>query len=175
VQSFKRTSVDQTSEKIRSFGMQELIKDVCFTLQHTLKNLPITVHIDCADDFYLVGLPGLMEQLLTNLIMNAVQHAFDHGKRAGNIHIAARRDGSQVQLSFADDGAGMPVDQLAHIFEPFFTTRRAEGGSGLGLYICYTIVTTQLGGDIVCKSRPNAGCRFDIRFTESPAPSPEEA
>ena len=69
-----------------------------------------------------------------------------------------------VHLQFSDDGVGMAPEQLSRIFEPFFTTRRSEGGSGLGLYICYNIVNTQLGGNIQCHSAPQAGCRFDIRF-----------
>lgn len=174
VQSFKRTSIDQTSEQVRSFGMKELIHDVCFTLQHVLKHLPITTHVDCADNFTLQGVPGLLDQLLTNLIMNTVQHAFENGKRAGNIHISARREGPLVHLSFADDGVGITTEQLARVFEPFYTTRRAQGGSGLGLYICYNIITNQLGGTIECQSSPNNGCRFDIRFPEHPAHRTEE-
>ncbi len=175
VQSLKRTSVDQSSEQVRSFGMKELIQDVCATLQHSLKRLPVTTHIDCAEELLIKGVPGLLEQLLTNLIMNALQHAFDDGTRPGNIRIAALRQGDAVQLHFSDDGVGMTEDQVSRIFEPFYTTRRAQGGSGLGLYICYNIVTTKLGGSIECVSSPNAGCCFHIQFPEPSQPSPQEA
>jgi signal transduction histidine kinase len=67
-------------------------------------------------------------------------------------------------MEFADDGVGMEPDQIARIFEPFYTTRRGQGGSGLGLYICYSIVTARLGGSIECRGQPQAGCRFDVRF-----------
>jgi signal transduction histidine kinase len=120
-------------------------------------------------------MPGLLEQLLTNLVMNAVQHAFDNGKRAGTIQIAASLQADLVHLVFMDDGAGMSADQVARVFEPFYTTRRGEGGSGLGLYVCYNIVTTQLRGTILCESTPNAGCRFDIRFPAQFTPSPRSA
>jgi len=174
VQSFKRTSVDQSSEQPGRFDMRELIEDVCFTLQHTLKRLPITVHIDCADHLGIYGVPGLLEQLLTNLIMNAVQHAFDNGKRAGNIHISAMLEQDQVLMRFADDGVGMSAEQLARIFEPFYTTRRASGGSGLGLYICYNIVSVQLHGTLACDSQPNAGSTFTIRFAQQTLPPTKE-
>ena len=164
VQSFKRTSIDQTSEQCRSFSMKELIGDVLYTLQNTLKRLPLELAVDCPDDITLDGIPGLLEQLLTNLTMNAVQHAFDNGQRAGRISITVRREGASLALGFADNGAGMSADQVARIFEPFYTTRRSEGGSGLGLYICYNIVTLKLGGTIACVSLPGAGCRFDIHF-----------
>lgn len=164
VQSFKRTSVDQTSQQLREFPMKELINDVLFAVHSHLKKFPVEVRVDCADDLRLVGMPGLLEQLLTNLVMNAIQHGFDEGQRAGKIDIRAQREGAEVLLQFTDDGKGMDADNLSRIFEPFYTTHRARGGSGLGLYICYNIVTTQLGGSIQCASEPQAGCRFDIRF-----------
>jgi signal transduction histidine kinase len=164
VQSFKRTSIDQTSENARPFDMKELISDVLFALQGTLKRLPITFKVDCPQDLRLDGLPGLIEQLLTNLVMNAVQHAFCDGQRAGNILIRVQREGTNIHLEFVDDGVGMDAGQIARIFEPFYTTRRGQGGSGLGLYICYTIVTARLGGSIECHGQPQAGCRFDVRF-----------
>ena len=164
VQSFKRTSIDQTSEQVRTFDMKELINDVLFALQGVLKRLPITLSVDCPDPLRLDGVPGLIEQLLTNLVMNAVQHAFCDGQRAGTIHIRVEREGANVHMEFADDGVGMEPDQIARIFEPFYTTRRGQGGSGLGLYICYSIVTVRLGGSIECRGQPQAGCRFDVRF-----------
>lgn len=164
VQSFKRTSVDQTSEQIRTFDMKELIGDVLFALHSTLKKLPIEVVTECPDELELKGMPGLLQQLLTNLVMNSIQHAFDGGSRPGRIAIKASRSGADVRLEFSDNGKGMDASHLSRIFEPFYTTRRSEGGSGLGLYICYNIVTGQLGGSIHCTSQPEAGCRFDIHF-----------
>ena len=172
VQSFKRTSIDQTSDEVRRFALKELISDVLFTLQHELKRLPIQVQVACPAELQLHGTPGLLEQLLTNLLMNAVQHAFDNGKRSGTIHITASCTDNDVHLVCADDGAGIQPEQMAHIFEPFYTTRRGQGGSGLGLYVCYNIVTAQLGGTIQCESTSNAGCRFDIHFPAHFAPSP---
>ncbi|MBK7050068.1 MAG: DUF3365 domain-containing protein [Rhodoferax sp.] len=171
VQSFKRTSIDQASEQVRPFLMQELISDVLFTLQNVLKRLPIKITVDCPPDVKLHGVPGLLEQLLTNLIMNAVQHAFDGGQRAGNIGITVTREDDTVLISFADDGVGISPAHIGHIFEPFFTTRRGDGGSGLGLYICYNIVTVKLAGTIQCESSLGVGCSFDIRFPAHFAPA----
>jgi signal transduction histidine kinase len=144
--------------------MKELINDVLFALHGTLKRLPIGISVECPDDLVLDGVPGLVEQLLTNLIMNAIQHAFDDGHRAGTIRIQVERADGGIHLAFTDDGAGMAAESRARIFEPFYTTRRDRGGSGLGLYICYGIVTSRLGGTVQCHSEPGAGCRFDIHF-----------
>lgn len=164
VQNFKRTSIDQTAEPPREFDCRELIDDVLFALHGTLKRLPIGVQVDCPAQLRVNGQPGAVGQLLNNLVTNAVQHAFDNGERPGQIHITARQVGDHIRLMFADDGKGVTAEQLAHLFEPFYTTRRAQGGSGLGLYVAYNIVTSQLGGSIQCHSQSGLGCTFDIRF-----------
>ena len=70
---------------------------------------------------------------MTNLFLNAANHAFADG-RAGAITISARPRGSDdVEIIFADNGAGMTPDVQRQAFDPFFTTRRNEGGTGLGL------------------------------------------
>lgn len=164
VHSFKRTSIDQASEQVREFDMQELIEDVLFSLHGILKHSRITTEVSCPDDLRLTAVPGLLSQVLTNLFMNAIQHAFGEGARPGTIKLEVSIVDELVQITFADDGAGMSDEQLSRAFEPFYTTRRGLGGSGLGLYICYSILTDQLGGTLVCSSQAGAGCRFDMRF-----------
>jgi two-component system NtrC family sensor kinase len=88
----------------------------------------------------------LLTQVIANLIMNSINHAFS-GRRGGKILISARLDGRQVLLDVADDGVGASAAVRARMFEPFFTTKRGQGGSGLGLYIVQTIVQ-RLGGSI---------------------------
>ena len=164
VQSFKRTSVDQGSEQVRPFELRELIDDVLFALNSRLKKMPIEVKVDCAPDLRLLGRPGLVQQLLTNLLVNSMVHGFDEGHRAGKITLQATCTAGNVHIVFSDDGRGIAPEVLSHIFEPFYTTRRGVGGSGLGLYICYNIVVTELGGSIQCSSVLQQGCTFDIRF-----------
>jgi two-component system NtrC family sensor kinase len=165
VQSFKRTSADQASQQPRVFSMGELIQDVRFSLHNPLKRLPIRIDVDCPDKLTLNGVPGLIEQLLTNLILNSLQHGFSQGSRAGTITIRVETPSvGQVAIDYRDDGLGMPPEVVARVFEPFFTTRRGQGGSGLGLYICYNIVTTELKGTIHCESTPGAGTHFRIVF-----------
>ena len=69
---------------------------------------------------------------------------------------------SDVEIIFADDGAGMTPDVQRQAFDPFFTTRRNEGGTGLGLHIVYNLVTQQLGGRMMLDSRPGQGTTFRI-------------
>jgi len=69
-----------------------------------------------------------------------------------------------VRIDYCDDGAGMSAETAEQAFEPFFTTRRSSGGSGLGLYIAYTLVTRALHGSIRCESAVGAGTRFIIEY-----------
>ena len=164
VQSFKRTSIDQASEQPRVFVLRELIDDVLYGLQNQLKRLPLTLTVNCPKGLKIEGLPGLLEQLLTNLLINSIKHGFAQGQGAGNIAISAQAKGENLVLIYSDDGAGMSQAVLERLFEPFFTTRRDDGGSGLGMAICYNIVTVNLGGTIDCQSEAGEGVKFLIEF-----------
>jgi signal transduction histidine kinase len=74
----------------------------------------------------------------------------------------------QIEITFSDDGNGIPADIQRHIFDPFFTTRRAQGSTGLGLYIVYNIVTQQFGGTILLSSTPGKGTVFRLTLPLHP-------
>jgi hemerythrin-like metal-binding protein len=164
VQSFKRTAVDRSSDAARDYCLAEVIDDVVQSLHPLFKRTSIVFSIDCPADLKLHGIPGAMTQILTNFCTNAHSHAFADGTRAGEIMIKVERHPSDVELRFADNGAGMDAQSQAKVFEPFFTTRRNRGGSGLGLYIAYNLVTQSLGGRIECISTPGSGTEFRTRF-----------
>lgn len=165
VQRFKRSSIDQVSEQHRTFNLRELLDDVVFTLHSALKKSSVEVCLDCPARLFIDGVPGQIDQLLTNLLLNSLQHGFADGTRAGRIGIAVDAPApGRLHIRYTDSGAGMSAEAAQRIFEPFFTTRRNDGGSGLGMFICYSIVSEQLRGTIACESRPGAGVCFDISF-----------
>jgi signal transduction histidine kinase len=164
VQSFKRTAVDQTSEAEREYDLCEVIEDVEKALRGEFKRTAVRVETHCPPDLNLYGPPGVLVQLLSNLMQNARIHAFADGTRAGTIRIDVEPKPERIRIVFADDGAGIDAATLARVFEPFYTTRRGSGGSGLGLYIAYNLVTRGLGGTIVCESTVGKGTRFVIEF-----------
>jgi two-component system, NtrC family, sensor kinase len=171
VQRFKRSSVDQSSEQRRLFEMQELIDDVRYALTNHLKRLPIKLEIDCPPGLRVFGAPGMLEQVLTNLILNSLVHGFGDGERPGTIRLQVDTPSpGRLRLRYGDDGVGMPSQVAERIFEPFFTTKRGAGGSGLGMYLSYNLVTAQLGGTIQCESHPGEGVLFtiEIPFTSIP-------
>ncbi len=164
VSSFKRTAVDQTSEDVRQFDVKFTIEDVIHTLHNKFKRTAIEIQLDCPSNLLIYSIPGSLEQILTNLMMNSLVHGFDDGKNSGQIRISVHLKNARLHIDYSDTGKGMTPEALEKIFEPFFTTHRAHGGSGLGMYISYNIVTSQLNGTMTCESTLGKGVKFKIEF-----------
>ena len=162
IQSFKQVAVDRSHAERRQFLLGEATDQIIASLKPVLKRAPIALEVDVPEGLMIDGYPGAYGQILTNLFLNAVNHAFADG-RAGMISISARTRGpDDVEVIFADNGAGMSPDVQRQAFDPFFTTRRNEGGTGLGLHIVYNLVTQQLGGRMMLESRQGQGTTFRI-------------
>ena len=173
---FKQVAVDQTSVRRRRFGLRQVTEEVLATLQPLFKRTAHRVELAIPPELELDSYPGPLEQVLVNLINNSTTHGFQ-GVAAGLIEIRAAPLGEgRVQIDYTDDGAGIPDSILKRVFEPFFTTKLGQGGSGLGLYIVYNLVTGILGGTIEAHSPPGQGTRFTLVLPRSgPEQSPEEA
>jgi signal transduction histidine kinase len=130
-----------------------------FRTQAASKN--ITISSDLAENLPDIKCDAaILEQILTNLWLNAFDSTGENGK--GSIHIAtALSSGGMVVLSMEDDGPGIPEDIITNIFDPFYTTKEVGKGTGLGLSVIYGFVS-ELGGEINVKS--NDTTRFDISF-----------
>lgn len=162
IQSFKQVAVDRSHAERRQFNLGEATDQIVASLRPVLKKAAITLSVDVPEGLLIDGYPGSYGQILTNLFLNAANHAFADG-RSGAITISARARGSDdVEIIFADNGAGMSPDVQRQAFDPFFTTRRNEGGTGLGLHIVYNLVTQQLGGRMMLESRLGQGTTFRI-------------
>jgi signal transduction histidine kinase len=109
------------------------------------------------------GYPGPLGQIITNLVANALLHAFE-GRETGSVLIVGRLDGDEVSLVCRDDGVGMTAAVIKRVFEPFFTTKRGRGGSGLGMHIVYSLVTGLMGGEISVDSRPDEGTEIVMKL-----------
>jgi len=162
IQSFKQVAVDRSHAERRQFNLSEATDQIVASLRPALKKASITLSVEVPDSLVIDGYPGSYGQILTNLFLNAANHAFADG-RSGAITISAKARGNDdVEIIFADNGAGMTPDVQRQAFDPFFTTRRNEGGTGLGLHIVYNLVTQQLGGRMMLDSRLGQGTTFRI-------------
>ncbi|WP_286263300.1 HAMP domain-containing sensor histidine kinase [Thalassotalea atypica] len=163
ISSFKKVAVDQSSEEDRQFMVSELIDEVVLTLAPQLKNSPVTLEVDCPDELVITSKPGPINQILINLIVNSLIHAFD-GQPDGTIKICIMVLSGQLHIQYKDNGKGVDQSVKNRIFDPFITTKRGEGGSGLGLHLVYNLVTQALNGSIQFDSVVNKGISFDIVF-----------
>ena len=160
MRTFKNVAVSQSVEEVSRFKIAPHIREVLLTLNPQMRHTEIAIEIDVEDSIEVTSFAGAYYQLLSNLILNSVRHAFPDKK--GTISISVRKDHAAIYLDYADDGEGMDSDTLNKIFDPFFTTKRGSGGTGLGMYMIYNIVTQLLGGSIKANSSQGEGTQFEI-------------
>jgi signal transduction histidine kinase len=119
------------------------------------------------------AVPGQIEQILVNLVINARQ-AMPAGGRL-KIEVREHRPTDTVEVSVSDTGVGIPPDQLRQIFEPFFTTKQPDeygrGGTGLGLSVCRQIIE-QHQGRIRVESVAGKGSTFTLKLPKRLADDP---
>lgn len=161
VSSFKQVAVDRTSAQRRKFSLQDILNETRLTVSPIFKRTPYVVDIDVVEDVIIDGYPGPLGQVITNMLNNAVIHAFD-GRDHGRVVLAVAKLVDGVRLTVADDGVGIPKEHQSKIFDPFFTTKLGAGGNGLGMHIVHNIVTGVLGGTIKLTSEVGEGTCFTL-------------
>jgi two-component system NtrC family sensor kinase len=99
-----------------------------------------------------------------NCLANAIHAVIEKGGDNGRIEIRTVNNNSEVEISVADNGVGIPKEDQGKIFDLFYTTKPPGKGTGLGLPICQNILR-QLGGDIYCESEVGVGTTFTVRIS----------
>jgi signal transduction histidine kinase len=162
IQSFKQVAADRNYSDQRTFDLSDLTEQVVMSLRPGLRKHHLALTVDCQPNLTMNSYPGPYGQVLTNLFLNSVAHAFPDG-RPGTVDIQARESGKDnVEILFSDNGCGMSADVRRQAFNPFFTTRRESGSTGLGLHIVHNIVTNRLGGQLNVDSAPGGGTKIQI-------------
>jgi signal transduction histidine kinase len=164
-QSFRASSlVNNLLDLIASRPRPREVVDVRGAIESTLslheellKAKPVAVHVAPSEDLFVRGNLQELQQVLTNIILNAR----DAVAPRGNIWIDACEDGDTVRIRVRDDGKGIPPDIIGRIFEPLVTTKRGQGGTGLGLAIARRILHAS-DGDVSVESAPGKGAQFTI-------------
>lgn len=158
IRSFKSVAVNQTSDKLHSCDINQLITEVLATVKTMFKGKDYNIEVDVPKGFYLYTYPGAWTQILTNLLLNSHIHGFEFN-RTGNILIKIEADAERFYMTYQDDGAGIREDIINNVFDPFVTTKRGHGGSGLGLNILFNLVFEKLNGRVKVKNLEQ-GCQF---------------
>ena len=163
IRSFKQVAVDQTVDDLRNINLKEYIEEILLSIGPSFKHSGVRVESECDDDIEIETHPGALSQIISNLALNSMTHAYDEDSE-GSIRIRSYRENGDVIIEYSDDGKGINKYNLKNIFTPFFTTRRGSGGSGLGLSIVYNLVTGTLKGNITADSEEGKGTSFRIVF-----------
>lgn len=149
IRSFKKLAVNSSGYKVKKILLKDLIDSVVLNTSYKLNKIKFShkIHVNCPEDIIMFSYPGSISQLLINLIDNSILHGLSD-EVPGNIYINIKRENDHINLSYIDDGNGIPEEIIDKVFEPFFTTKRSKGAIGLGLNTVYNTVTQLLKGSL---------------------------
>jgi signal transduction histidine kinase len=170
IANFKKVAVDQTSEAEREIELLSYLGAIAGSLSPMLREAHATLRCE-GTPVTLVTRPGAIAQVVTNLVQNALVHAFGDAHTERVVTLRCGPDGDQACLQVIDAGVGMSDELAQRVFEPFVTTRRGAGGSGLGMHIVHQQVYEALGGTITLDTAPGRGTRVAIRLPLVPRTS----
>jgi signal transduction histidine kinase len=159
ISDLRSFSHNQTGEKAVC-DLAVLFDDTLKIMRYELED-KINITRDVTFDGVLYTHSGLIEQVLVNIIKNAVQAMEAAHTAEPAIHISAAQQGAMLQIRIRDNGPGMTAETQQKIFEPFFTTKAIGEGTGLGLSVVYNIMQ-RLDGTIDCVSEPGAYTEFTL-------------
>jgi signal transduction histidine kinase/CheY-like chemotaxis protein len=161
IQQLRQLSAPLTAE-VSPSDLNELVQASLDMLQIHLRRSSIDLKLYKTDDPLLIQVnPGQIKQVITNLVINAMDAVKQ--KEQGRLEIATFQRNGEALLQVQDHGIGIRAEHLSKIFDPFFTTKGPQGGTGLGLTICYSIVQ-QFGGEITVKSVVGQGTTFTVKL-----------
>ncbi len=163
ISNFKQVAVDSHDIEIDTINVRSYTEMIIKGLKTQSKYKDIQFDIHCDEALLINTFPGSFSQVISNLVMNSLQHGFVNSD-TGKIEMVFERNKDKVKLTYKDDGKGIPKDIVSKIFDPFFTTSRGEGGSGLGLHIVYNVVRNKLMGKIEYIDGINTGAGFIVTF-----------
>lgn len=165
IKHFKRLAIDRVNEDYLNCVLTDIVSDLMVSLQPLLKKGKVVLVEDIEDNLTLVSRPGIISQVLENLVVNSLNHGFEPGQQ-GTIEIRARRlDDNQICITVSDTGSGIPSAMHSALFDPFVTSGRGKGNIGLGLYMVNQWVTKILVGKLSFISEQNSSSKFATQFT----------
>ena len=166
IETFRVLNMDQATLEMRRIHLKKYVDEILLSLKPKLKVTQHEVCVHCDENLHVITTPGILSQIITNLVINSLIHGFENIDQ-GTIELIFEKNESELHLIYKDNGVGIPEENLKNVFKPYFTTKRHQGGTGLGLHIIYALIVDQLSGQIEVKSKTGEGVRFDIRFPVS--------
>jgi len=159
IKDFKQTAVDQVSESRSQFQVYQVLESLIASLHPETRKVPVEPRLVGDTAISMNSLPGVLTQVISNLVLNSVNHAFT-SQVAPEIVIDFKEDGENIVFDYRDNGSGIDRSLHQKIFEPFFTSKRGKGGSGLGLNLVFNLIQHKLEGHLEFDSEPGQGVHF---------------
>ncbi len=147
----------------QTFSVQKHIEQVLAELKPRITQAGHELHFACIDELVIESYPHMFTQIISNLVVNSLTHAYAQGQK-GNLFLTVSKLDAVLELKYSDDGKGIDEQIINKIFDPYFTTNREAGNTGLGLSVVYNLVTRHLHGHIQCHSLPGKCTIFLIRI-----------
>jgi signal transduction histidine kinase len=171
ISNFSKLSMDQFSDDDRSLHLIKFWDEIAQSLYNRHPELT-SVALSCqvADDLIISTRPGPLNQVISQLVQNALQHAFSNTAKPmiqfsfSFIPQSENSESGDLQMTYEDNGDGIPDDLIKSVFDPFVTSKRSHGAAGLGLHLVYNLVVQVLQGHIELESQPHQGTRFKVVF-----------
>lgn len=152
----------------QAVDLADAVRNALYLLEPESGRRGVTPTVDATDPVSVMAEPVALEQVIHNLLVNALQALDKVPKAERSLHITLAKSGGMGLLRVEDSGPGMAPDVLPRIFEPFFTTR--TGGLGLGLSLCETLAGN-MGGSLAAAHRAPRGAAFTLALPLAPAAS----
>lgn len=156
-----KTFMHSGREELSGVNLNELADSAIGMVQHEIKHKAAIEKAYAADPPLLAANPGKLQQVLINLLVNALQAIWPGSADGNEIRVRTGWEGGNAFIEVEDTGEGIPAENIERIFEPFFTTKPAGVGTGIGLAICREIVQGY-GGQIRVRSQVGKGSAFTV-------------
>jgi two-component system C4-dicarboxylate transport sensor histidine kinase DctB len=148
----------------KSYSLLQAVERALSLSEEILDGSGIAVRREyAADDLIVRGEPQELERLFINLIGNAAKIMADGGALTVRVRVEESAGAREAFVRMDDTGPGVPAEILPNLFSPFATTRAAQGGTGLGLYMCRE-TARRYGGDLSAENLPEGGASFLVRL-----------
>lgn len=161
LKNFEQYSRDHMNNECRLITVNAYCNDVLNSLKPMVGDKSISIQLECDQEIMLESYPGVLSQVITSIVMNAYEHAYEMDE-SGTILVEIEALDQDISIKIIDDGCGMSLTKVHKIFDPFFTTKREKGFVGIGLYNVYHMVNDQLGGSVSCNSELGVGTSFQV-------------
>ncbi|PHR63578.1 MAG: HAMP domain-containing histidine kinase [Idiomarina sp.] len=169
ISNFSKLSMDQFSDEDRPILISKFWAEIEQSLRNRHPELAnVQLVAEFPDELTVSVRPGPLNQVISQLVQNALQHAFTHTaqpriKFEFNYHaMEDSAERGELELNYSDNGDGIPDELIKVVFDPFVTTKRSHGAAGLGLHLVYNLVVHALQGQISLASQSQQGTEFHI-------------